>query len=100
MTDNVLDISTRKPLVKRKRAKQNKISLEMKRLEGFAREYKIKSYAIVMIAEDGEIIIGHDAEESHSSKVATGLWSLFNEMSERALGFEDLDDLDESDYVD
>ena len=96
MTDNVLDISTGKPVTPV--SQDTAISLEMKRLEQFALKEGITSYAIVMIDKDGEHIIGHDIAEGQFDKAATALWSLFNEVAELSMGYEEVDDLDELDF--
>lgn len=98
MTDNVLDIFTKKPVTPD--SQDTAISLEMKRLAQFVIKEGITSYAIVMIDKEGEHITGHDVAEGQFDKAATALWALFNEMAELSMGYEEIDDLEELDFED
>lgn len=94
----IVDIFTGKPVTPE--SNETAISLELKRLAAFVAENKIKSYAIVMIDENGAPIIGHDLDDKHYSIMAAGLWSVFNEMADLAMDYEDFDDLEELDFED
>ena len=100
MTDNVLDISTGKPLEKRRRAKLSRAERFLKEVLKDINGDKYVSVAIALIDENGDHITCHFVDPKHLAPMCVVLGNVADEMSDRALGFEDLDDLDESDYSD
>lgn len=92
MTDNVLDISTRKPLEKRKRTRLNKAQLFLKEVIEAIEGENYPSIAIAMIDESGEHVTYHIVEESHFAAMCVVLGSMADEMSDLSLGFEDIED--------
>ena len=92
MTDNVLDISTRKPLEKRKRAKYNKAQKYLKDVIDAIEGETYVSVSVCLIDKENEHMTYFDVEPEHFAVMCVALGSMADEMGDLSLGFDDLED--------
>lgn len=91
MTENVVDIFTKEPIDRRKKA-SNQVMLVAGRMISYAEEHPQRSIMIVMIDEKGEYITDYFVQAEDFDKSCIVLGALADEMSDLSLGFDDLED--------
>ena len=91
--DNVVEIFTKQPVDRRKKP-SNQTKIVMDRMTQVLTESPQRSIIIVTIDETGEYLSDFLVQSDDFSKMCIVLRSLADEMSDRAMGFEDLDEDD------
>lgn len=91
MTENVVDIFTKEPIDRRKKA-SNQVRVVMDRMASYAEKHPQRSIMIVMIDDKGEYITDYIVQSEDFATMCVVLGSVADEMSDLSLGFEDLEE--------
>jgi len=89
--ENVVEIFTKQPVDRRKKP-SNQTKIVMDRMSKIFVDHPARSIIIVSIDEKGEYFADFIVQPDDSSKMCVVLRSLADEMSDHALGVEDLEE--------
>lgn len=90
MTENVVDIFTKKPVDRRKK-RSNQARTVLNRMLSHSDDIELRSVLIVAIDKTGEHVVDYLVEADDFSKSCVILGILSDEMSDLCLGISDLE---------